>query len=844
MSHNIKHKLRNHIFEGAALATILIPMASPIVAHAADNIDNQATSSNAAKGTDVSVDHSELTQTVKDAEAAGVTVTQNDTKTKVISASDLEKETANLKASYKSQNSKIQSILAQQKSANEKYDKEDAQYKTDLAQWEKNEAKYKTDKATYDAAIAKHANETPLASKDGINVYGDYNEAGKGSLAYYKNFETVIDSSKVNDYAQVSNLGWQSDSKVEAVGNTTVLNSNDQNFNVPSSDMYLVKNFSKGQQIKITDVGTDSVTGKKLNAVITFTDDVTKSGSDDYYLAVGKQNMDGQSNDSIRFEFLNTTGVRTKICYQYADTGKAANLVTSFAVGDTDFYQGFQTNYSNIAALNPNKSGLTEDKTADDGLKGYYNPSGAGLDGFNDTPQGTTGLIGTGSEFTWNFYDVYSRDGHAKLSTGNDITKAGSLVNAWANGGIQYNLFGSSAAMNTVTPPVEPTKPTAPKKTTLTADYTLTDFIVTPNVTKDVELGSIKGDTGSSADGQKVTKGQKLTYPLSASDLPANRTKDTSSIVYEDTLPKEVDYQSAAAFTKDGKTDLSKYLTFNYDEKTRKFTAKVSDEYLKEINSAKNIATSLPVINLYVTANQDSSSIKNQYNYILDDSSFKSNEVVNTTPSVSPDKEDLDADGKDINGQEVKPGSTMHYALIWDLSDMKDLSVDDDTLQKGSSFSDDYDETKVDVTDTTKSDFKVTTVSSKEDVTDKVDVNWDTEKGQVTVKAKDAKAFLVKHGGDKLSISFNPVVKNDATGELLNTATQNNFGQDYQTKTVKNNITANPKPTQLTNNTPNTSFGEKPQGWLYGTLAGAVISLIGIVIYRRPLAKLLRHHKN
>lgn len=331
---------------------------------------------------------------------------------------------------------------------------------------------------------------------------------------------------------------------------------------------------------------------------------------------------------------------------------------------------------------------------------------------------------------------------------------------------------------------------------------------------------------------------------MSASDLPTNRTKDTSSIVYEDTLPKEVDYQSAAAFTKNGKTNLSKYLTFSYDEKTRKFTAKVSDEYLKEINSAKNVATSLPVINLYVTANQDSSSIKNHYNYILDDSSFKSNEVVNTTPGVSPEKEDLDADGKDINGQEVKPGSTLHYALIWDLSDMKDLSVDDDTLQKGLSFSDDYDETKVDVTDTTKSDFKVTSVSSKKDVTDEVDVNWDTEKGQVIVKAKDAKAFLANHGSEKLSISFNPVVKNDATGELLNTATQNNFGQDYQTKTVKNNITANPKPTQPTNNTPNTSFGEKPQGWVYGTLAGAVISLFGIVIYRKPLAKLLRHHKN
>ncbi|CUW17097.1 hypothetical protein KSL4_0613 [Leuconostoc inhae] len=81
---------------------------------------------------------------------------------------------------------------------------------------------------------------------------------------------------------------------------------------------------------------------------------------------------------------------------------------------------------------------------------------------------------------------------------------------------------------------------------------------------------------------------------------------------------------------------------------------------------------------------------------------------------------------------------------------------------------------------------------------DEVTLTWDIQKGKWTTTAKDTAAFLKAHGGNKLQIMFHPVVKDDATGVLKNTAVQNDFGQEYQTDTVENNITPDPKPTPVT----------------------------------------------
>ncbi|CCF24711.1 Putative uncharacterized protein [Leuconostoc citreum LBAE C10] len=204
-----------------------------------------------------------------------------------------------------------------------------------------------------------------------------------------------------------------------------------------------------------------------------------------------------------------------------------------------------------------------------------------------------------------------------------------------------------------------------------------------------------------------------------------------------------------------------------------------------------------------------------------------------TTPE--PHKSETDDSGKDNNGQNVKPGQTLKYKLTWDLKGLEAIDVDKDTLAKGLSFMDDYDETKLDITDQTKKDFTVIDAKTQKSVMDELQQDWDIKNGKWTLKAKNVQDFLTNHAGHELTITFNPVVKKDATGTVTNTAVQNDFGQDFDTETVKNPITPDtPKPD--TPSTPNTSYGEAPKGWLYGAIAA--IALAGTAFgFRKPIKK-------
>ena len=204
-----------------------------------------------------------------------------------------------------------------------------------------------------------------------------------------------------------------------------------------------------------------------------------------------------------------------------------------------------------------------------------------------------------------------------------------------------------------------------------------------------------------------------------------------------------------------------------------------------------------------------------------------------TTPE--PHKSETDDSGKDNNGQNVKPGQTLKYKLTWDLKGLEAIDVDKDTLAKGLSFMDDYDETKLDITDQTKKDFTVIDAKTQKSVMDELQQDWDIKNGKWTLKAKNVQDFLTNYAGHELTITFNPVVKKDATGTVTNTAFQNDFGQDFDTETVKNPITPDtPKPD--TPSTPNTSYGEVPKGWLYGAIAA--IALAGTAFgFRKPIKK-------
>lgn len=399
-----------------------------------------------------------------------------------------------------------------------------------------------------------------------------------------------------------------------------------------------------------------------------------------------------------------------------------------------------------------------------------------------------------------------------------------------------YNTHGQVFAQfeNTNKKPTnEPTPPTKPAP--LTSSYKLTDLWVKPDPTKDVDLGENAGDKPGSDNGKKVVKGQELTYALNSTALPANRLDDITNYSDTDVLPQTVDYKATKIYSADGKTDLTNDFAVKYDAKTKTVTVSANADYMKTMNADKSQAFVKPIVDIYAVANADNATIANKYTEKINNDSNDSNTVKNTTPSVKPQKQDLNNDDQDINGQDIKPGTIMNYHMTWDLSRLKDVAITDDMLQKGLSFSDDYDQTRLNITARTKTDFTIVDTTTKNSVAAETTVTWDDKAGSWTVKANDPKAFLQAHAGHQLTIVFKPVVKDDATGTLLNTAVQNDFGQAYQTQTVKNIITPNPK----VPSTPNTSYGERPAGALYVTIAALIMTVIGI-IFRKPIERWIK----
>lgn len=167
---------------------------------------------------------------------------------------------------------------------------------------------------------------------------------------------------------------------------------------------------------------------------------------------------------------------------------------------------------------------------------------------------------------------------------------------------------------------------------------------------------------------------------------------------------------------------------------------------------------------------------------------YQTNEVTNKVIKSTPTKQALNGEGQNINDKNVARGDKLQYKIEWDLSDFKDFNVTKDQLAKGLSISDDYDENKLKITNADKQAFVVRDAQSNVVPTDLYTLTWDDQKGAWTLEAKDPLSLLETYGGQKLTISFFSTVSTDASGDIYNTAIQNNFGKNIETNQVVNHI--------------------------------------------------------
>ena len=430
----------------------------------------------AEEKTEVKSESLDLTKAIDDAKAAGVSVKMGETKL-FQSREELEAYVKDTIAKLKDASVKVSELKKARGQEDEAYKKAKAEYDKALDQYNKDKAEYDKKLKSYTEGLAKFQKDQQdltkrndiLSSKDGIVVYGKYDEANKGSVKYFG--QIGVGLSDYNKYPNLSfvkdgdYIGYHDDSVITDVkvkkavynnsnsGDRTWLNAND---------------YTKGDSFKLTNVAT-TIDGVKLDMIVTFRESfnplLTEPGINDQkygnfsfhkFGTEGAINVDARNSDNndLDFKFVDQK------------TGKPVELLTANIESDLDNYQSSLLEYSTI------KSAITlipqgsESELQGGAVVSKFNE---GVDDANAIPKGSFVSVGIGDTIRHQFRPNTTLD-RAKLAnhlltTWNQSKTTGD-IDIYKKAGYTYQLFGKSAAVNLNVfkekKPVEPKAPTAP----------------------------------------------------------------------------------------------------------------------------------------------------------------------------------------------------------------------------------------------------------------------------------------------------------------------------------------------------------------------------------------------
>ena len=332
--------------------------------------------------------------------------------------------------------------------------------------------------------------------------------------------------------------------------------------------------------------------------------------------------------------------------------------------------------------------------------------------------------------------------------------------------------------------------------------------VFTPKAHKDVELGGdVKGDTENSVDGSLILTGSVVTYPITTSDLPAERAEDITKRVVKDTLDKNAEFVGFKAWVENDKGELEDVTSHYKLDKNGQDLTFTEDSYLLGLyNKDKSKQTHTPIIDLVVKVKGDAQKITNKATVLTNDNVTETNEVsVDTPAKPTPTKVDKNEKGVNIDGKNVLPGSVNNYELTMDLAKFKGIKVTDQDLAKGFYFVDDYPEEALDVDPQT---FTYKTVDGKtvkglsakvyqslsevpENVATALKANGITPNGAfVLISADDPAQFFKDYveTGTNIVVNAPMKVKEGFAGKYQNKAWQLTFGQGEATDVVSNNV--------------------------------------------------------
>jgi len=341
---------------------------------------------------DVVVDHSIVDKAVSEAKKAGLEVKQDSPVDVGVAQGqdELAKKQASVEKDYANQANTVSTEIAGYKkdvadNETEKKHVQDENEKIRQAHEKaKNELKEKNDQIDkrndkaqkeYDRKYSDYLEEKGkfkqaksdleklglAGSATGVKMYGEYNEAGRGSMNYYKNFKVAFDGvsglETVKDY-----LGYHADTKITS-SRAGLL----EDYSWRDTEGKYVNKPKVGDSFTIHNIG-ETQSGKKISAKFTFksvTPEWKKDGVDFVYHRMLVSHEKNSVTGTINFNVFNMQAVDTDIEYFEEGTGKKIKLAMVSAFSDIDFGQELRWEYEDGTTgivKNPSGSDVIEAK--------------------------------------------------------------------------------------------------------------------------------------------------------------------------------------------------------------------------------------------------------------------------------------------------------------------------------------------------------------------------------------------------------------------------------------------------------------------------------------------------
>ena len=686
-----------------------------------------------------------------------------------------------------------------------------------------------------------------LAEKDGVRVYGKFNEEARGSQDYYKDIHVFVDDESSTMFKD--GVYVHEDSQfIPLVGDKqTITTSGDGKWKATYANMSSDDANPKGTKVKITHVA-DTTDGRQVDVIVSVPE-FDFQGAD---ISVLKQINEFRGKRSATEGYLMLTkwndpswkgvlGVYSAylkgvdLHFEFVDKdNQPVESVMSFVHTNIDYGQGigvFDTN--KIIDLVPANTLKAQKYEVDGRTYDLYSDMGANRGNINDSedvgvfneessiPDGSFATVIKGSSFSWRhnawrgkFFNTKAEaeahdNSNAVVGSERDADRlAYYKAHPDGNAHMYADIFGKGAKVNLHLPDNAkvPTLEVAEQE----GEITVETIGVTPEK-------HAYNSNDLVIDGKSVLKGSEIRYGVTADydaykGLPKPEKPFTPAII--DDIPEDMVeltiYNKVVAGSKDITDEMERHVYESVDEApdyikevakdkvTGKFVAWTPKD--KDAYTTNYILTGTDVT-AYIGAlpKEDiiNTAIVNKGLQIDFQGLHEAKPVENKVIVPKPEKSVKKA-GEDINEKTLLQGTVFNYEFKWSLAEYKDISLPDAKSINLFAFIDDIQDDALDLTET-----PITIKDGDKDISDKFEIikTKDGNFGQFAevlgdnkvegegfaIVAKDTNAFLQDYvlTGKDLTITVEAKVDSNFDGTIENEGKQIDFNNKGVTVTNK-----------------------------------------------------------